>query len=143
MGFFSVLRSHCSATVGRFGRDARGSVAAIGAIVFPLLIGGMGLGAEVSYWYVQERDLQHAADVAAFAAGVRLNNGDSKATLDAVALNVASKSGFTPARGTIEVHNGPTSGPNAGDKLAVEVILKEEVDRYFTTFFSTMSTPAQ
>ncbi len=32
--------------------DQSGSVAVIAAVAFSVLIGGMGLGAEVGYWYV-------------------------------------------------------------------------------------------
>ena len=40
--------------------DCHGSVAVVAALLFPVLIGGMGLGAEVGYWYVTQRRLQHA-----------------------------------------------------------------------------------
>jgi Flp pilus assembly protein TadG len=75
-------------------RDERGSVAILAAIVFPALIGGMGLGAEIGTWYVAERKLQHAADVAAYAAAVRLNGGEDIEKVKPVALNVAKQSGF-------------------------------------------------
>jgi Flp pilus assembly protein TadG len=99
--FHRLGRSGPNATLQKLGRDNGGSVAVIAAIVFPVLIGGMGLGSEVGLWYVAERKLQSAADVAAYAAAVRLNNGDAKAKLDEVALNASVKSGFNKARGTI------------------------------------------
>lgn len=123
--------------------DAGGSVAALAAIAFPVLIGGIGLGAEVGYWYVSERKLQHAADLAAYAAGVRLNDGDAKAKLDAVALNISTQSGFATSKGTIAVNVPPATGPNTGDKGSVEVILSENVDRYFTSFFGAGKVPVR
>src|SRR5918997_412468 len=87
---FAVLASRAG-----FLRDTRGSVAVVAAVAFPVLIGGMGLGAEVGYWYLTERKLQHAADVSAFGAAVRLSKGDEGETLDEVALHVAQESGFS------------------------------------------------
>jgi Putative Flp pilus-assembly TadE/G-like len=43
--------------------DQSGAAAVVIAIVFPILVGGMGLGAETGYWYVTQRKLQHAVDV--------------------------------------------------------------------------------
>jgi hypothetical protein len=97
----------------------------------------MGLGAEVGYWYLKERELQHAADVAAQAAAVRLNRGDPKPTLDSVALNVATNSGFKKSDGTITVNWPPASGPGAGDRTQVEVILSRSLSRAFSSFFAT------
>ena len=38
------------------------------ALALPALIGGTGLGVEVSYWYLTQRSMQNAADSAAIAA---------------------------------------------------------------------------
>jgi Putative Flp pilus-assembly TadE/G-like len=123
--------------------DTSGSVAVIAAVAFPVLIGGMGLGAEVGYWFLTERKLQHAADLAAYAAAVRLSRGDEDETLDAVALHVARESGLDEAHGGIEVHHPPISGPNAGDEDMVEVRLTEDVDRLFSQFFHDDSLELQ
>ena len=103
--------------------DNRGSVAVTAALVFPVLIGGMGLGAEVGYWYLTERKLQHAADVAAYAAAVRLNEKDDNETLEEVAFHVATESGFAGTIAGFELRHPPESGPNAGDTRMVEVRL--------------------
>ncbi|MBA3520789.1 MAG: hypothetical protein H0T75_24835 [Rhizobiales bacterium] len=116
-------------------RDQRGSVAVIAAVAFPVLIGGIGLGAEVGYWYLKERKLQQVADLSAYAAAVRLNKGDEDDTLDEVALHIATQSGFKTAAGEIQVHHPPISGPNAGDDDMVEVVLTEDIERSFSGFF--------
>ena len=54
-----------------FRRDTFGGVAAIVAITSPVLIGAMGLGGEAGYWYLTQRKVQNAADVAAHAAALR------------------------------------------------------------------------
>src|SRR5688572_28576702 len=116
--------------------DHRGSVALTAALAFPVLIGGMGIGAEVGYWYLTQRKLQHAADVSAYAAAVRLSAGDSQTELEEAAEFIATESGFRTSIGTIAVHNPPTSGPNAGDTTMVEVVLTEATPRYFSGFFT-------
>src|ERR1700680_2024689 len=50
------------------GKDRRGVSAILFALSAPALIGAMGLAAEVSYWYSDNRAMQHAADSAAIAA---------------------------------------------------------------------------
>ena len=117
-------------------RDVSGSVAVSAAITFPVLIGGIGLGAEVGYWYLVERKLQHAADVAAYAAAIRLSKKDSDETLQGVALNVASQSGFSSAVGEIAVHHPPVLGPHSGDADFVEVNLTRQINRLFTNVFA-------
>lgn len=123
----------------RAGRSQSGSVAVVATVAFPVLIGGMGLGAEVGYWYLTERKLQHAADVSAFGAAVRLSKGDEDETLEEIALNIAQQSGFDQASGNIEVHHPPVSGPNAGKAEMVEVVLTENIDRAFSAFSETMT----
>ena len=41
----------------------RGMAAVIAAILMPLVIGGLGLGAETGFWYMKKNRLQAAADV--------------------------------------------------------------------------------
>lgn len=106
------------------------------AIVSPVMIGGMGLGAEAGYWYFTQRKLQHAADVAAHAAGVRKRASDHQAHLATTALTVATSSGFRPATGALALHNPPQSGSHTTDASAVEVILVESHPRLLSSIFS-------
>jgi Flp pilus assembly protein TadG len=76
----------------------RGGMAVITALTLPVLIGVMGLGTEVSFWYLHQRAMQNAADAAAIAAAT--NAGANYATeAKAVALNL----GFQDGTGTIKV----------------------------------------
>ena len=56
------LASSALAFSREFRRDAGGAAAVVAAVLFPVLIGGMGLSAETGYWYMKHRKLQHAAD---------------------------------------------------------------------------------
>jgi len=123
----------------RFWGDETAAVAVVAAIVFPVVVGGLGLGAETGYWYLTHRKLQHAADVSAHAAAVRLRAGDSKNAIDAATQAVATGSGFSTAVGTMQVNTPPVAGLKAGDAASVEVILTETRQRLLSSVLS--STP--
>ncbi len=115
-------------------KDERGAVAVIAAIVFPVVIGAMGLGTETGYWFLEQRKLQHAADVAVYAAAVRYRAGDAQAGVETAALRTASGTGYQSDIGTISVD--PLSGSTAmSGKIAVE--LTETHARLFSSIFSS------
>ncbi len=120
----------------RFRDDSSGTIIIIAAIMLPVVIGGMGMGAEAGLWYHTQRQLQHAADTAAHGAGIRKRQGDSQTEIEAVALALAIEGGFDATRGAIVVHNPPVSGPNAGNPKAVSVELSEDIPRLFTSIYS-------
>ncbi|CAN7642031.1 pilus assembly protein TadG-related protein [Pararhizobium sp. LjRoot235] len=117
----------------RLQEDERGAVAVIAAILFPVVIGAMGLGAETGYWYLKDRKLQHAADVSAHAAAVRYRAGDSQPGLETAALRIASASGYLPQAGgmTVSAQVGVT-----GASGKVTVVLTETHARLFSSIFS-------
>lgn len=120
-----------------FGRNEAGAAAVVAAVLFPVVIGGMGLGAETGYWYMTQRKLQHAADTSVHAAGVRKRAGDTQARIEAAALHVATETGFSPPLGTLLVNTPPASGAYAGDGSSVEVIVEETRPRLFSAVFAT------
>jgi hypothetical protein len=114
--------------------DTSGATVVIAAILFPVLIGAMGLGTEAGYWYLTQRKLQHAADVSAHAAAVRKRAGDAKSGMQAAAAHIARESGL-PATGTIAVNSPPASGALAGNGNAVEVVLAETQPLLLSSLF--------
>ena len=127
---------HRFSSLRRLVADEAGAAAIVAALVFPVVVGGIGLGGEVGYWYMKERQLQHAADVSAHAAGTRKRAGDDADAMVAAALNMASKSGFDPDAGTLQVFDPPQSSDYAGNKDAVEVRVTRRVPRLFTLLFA-------
>jgi Flp pilus assembly protein TadG len=123
----------------RFGVHNGGATAVMAAILFPVVIGGLGLGAETGYWYLSQRKLQHAVDVSAHAAGARLRADDTPAQIEAAALHVATQSGYAP--GTLDVNIPPQSGAFAGQADSVEVVATETRRRMLSAvvagFFSS------
>src|SRR5690348_5439472 len=69
--------------------DERGNVAVLTAVLLPALTGALGLGFEVSNWYVTKRSMQNAADAATLAAAA---NGST--TYLAEAKAVTARYGF-------------------------------------------------
>lgn len=118
-----------------YARDTRGAVVILAAVLIPVIIGGLGLWVETGYWNHMQRKVQHAADMAAQAASVRLRAGDGKTQITAVATRVAQVSGLL-AGGTVTVNLPPLSGPRSGASDAVEMVLTETHPRYFTAVFS-------
>jgi Flp pilus assembly protein TadG len=81
-----------------FGRNDAAAAAVMFAVAAPILIGAMGLAAEVSYWRVHQRSMQNAADAASIAAAT---NGGS--TYVAEAQAVAAQYGFQNGAGNVTV----------------------------------------
>lgn len=124
----------------RFLKSRRGNVAIITALAAPVLIGFCGLGADAGYWFYRQRDLQSAADIAAYDGAVALENSGTLSVITDASTTGASNNGWTSAKGAITVNNPPTSGPNQNTH-SVEVLLTENENRYFTAMFSTGTVP--
>ncbi len=65
------------------GHDRHGNINIIVALTLPVFLAVLGLGFEVTLWYMQERALQNAADSAAVAAAM---NKDGHAAIEAKAV---------------------------------------------------------
>ena len=112
------------------------------AITAPVLIGFAGLGIEVGSWYVYNRRLQNAADLASIAAAVEVayaTDGSQNQSIasSTVPIEVARNGIPTAELATLTVHVPPTSGSYIGDSNAVEVILSQKYTRSFSALFST------
>lgn len=84
--------------VRRLRADERGTVSVIMGFLLIPLVGAMGLGFEVSNWYLTLRSMQNAADAAAIAAAT---NGGSNYDVEARA--VAAQYGFIDGTNNIRV----------------------------------------
>ncbi len=91
-----------------FARHQGGSISVITAITMPVLVGMMGLGAEVTYWYLHQRSMQNAADAAVMAAAS--NAGTTAYIVEAKA--VAGQYGYQDGTGNVTVTaTNPASAP--------------------------------
>lgn len=117
-----------------FWRRREGNVAMIAALASPLILGGAAFGADTTYWYFRDLELQAAADAAAYGAAIEMRAGRSSTAVRAAALREGSANGFDAADGTITVNTPPTSGAYQQPK-AVEVLLTERQERFFSGLF--------
>lgn len=118
-----------------------GNVAIMFGITLPIVIGACGLGADVGYWYYQERNLQTAADAAAYDGAVALNGGGNSAKITSAATLGATSNGWSSTSGTITVNSPPTSG-NYQNTSSVQVVLTQSLPRFFSAIYSGSAVPA-
>jgi hypothetical protein len=117
-----------------------GAVAILVGIMAPVLVGSMGLGSEVGYWYLTQSRVQNAADAAAHGAAARKKAGDEGDALNAIAEYIVYAADGTDGS-TVLVNDPPASGDFAGNSGAVEVIVTETVPRWFSALYSSEPVP--
>lgn len=135
------LAGYWAGKSAKFKRCTAGGVAAVAAILSPVLIGGMGLGAETGYWYLEARKLQNAADVAAHGAALRANQGDPQAGLQNFADYIVGESDVNMTQSSVTVNRPPLSGAYIEDGNAVEIIVTQTVPRMFSAIYD--NTPLE
>lgn len=124
-----------------FLRDQRGAAAILLAIAFPVLVGGLALGAEAGYWFLTQRQLQQAADLGAHAAAVIKRSGGDADQMREAAVTVASGSGFNATTDALTVYSPPESGAYEANADGVEVRVSREQKRYFTLIYAKEPVP--
>jgi hypothetical protein len=102
----------------RLRADERGSVAVIMGVLIIPLVGALGIGFEVSNWYMTARGMQNAADAAALAAAT---NGGSNYDVEAKA--VAAQYGFVDGTNNISIAVSNTAACPAGGNNCYSVTI--------------------
>lgn len=121
-------------------RDERGVIIVMFAFMLPIMIGFLGLGVEVAFWFQDRRDLQAAADAGALAGAYEVAE-DRVSSTSTVAQREAEANGWSSSEGTITVNNDqvnstfPSSGNFDADSDAVEVILTRTIEPLFIGYF--------
>jgi Flp pilus assembly protein TadG len=116
----------------KFTRSERGNIAIMTAVMMPLVVSAAAFGAETTYWYHSQLELQHAADKAAYAAALEKKAGSNFSTIEAAAAATAIANGYHP--GTLVIQMPPTTGTHQNSS-SVEVDLTQSIPRYFTAIF--------
>lgn len=109
----------------RLRADQRGNVAVMMGFVLPVFVGFLGIGFEVSNWYLTKRAMQNAADAAAIAAAT---NGTSSYALEAGA--VAAAYGFTNGQNNVTVTASNTAACPSGGNTCYSVMITGLVPLY-------------
>ncbi|HYM13465.1 MAG TPA: pilus assembly protein TadG-related protein, partial [Bryobacterales bacterium] len=116
----------------------------ITGLLFPILLGFMGLSLDIGYIYHVKRRMQTAADAGALGGAKELWRSNNTLVTSG-AKNDASLNGFTDGTNavTVTVNNPPASGPYAGNTNFVEVIIAQDVPTYFMRIINQNSAPVR
>jgi Flp pilus assembly protein TadG len=136
----SVRRGSRRALSG-FLHDRRGNAAFLTGLLFPALVGFVGLGVDVVYWMTSQRSVQGAADEAAYsvASAITAGGNPTLANLTTEAKGVAASMGFVHGTGGVSVslHNPPTTGAYAGNTTAYQVVITQPQPLFFAKLFQS------
>src|SRR5260221_1842539 len=113
MVLFSVAKH-----VRRMRADERGAVSVIMGVLMIPLVGALGIGFEVSNWYMTARGMQNAADAAAVAAAT--NAGSN---YDVEARAVAAQYGFVNGTNNISIALSNTAACPSGGNTCYSVTI--------------------
>jgi hypothetical protein len=120
--------------------DSCGNMVIWVAVGMPVLFGFAGLGLDVSSWYMDRRIMQSEVDAAAVEAAHALMSGVTNISdLRQAAMSSFERNNFEPGNG-LEVNSPPGNGPNAGNALAVEVVLTRQGMLSFSSLFVSDSS---
>jgi Flp pilus assembly protein TadG len=111
----------------RLRADERGAVSVIMGVLMIPLVGALGIGFEVSNWYLTTRDMQNAADSAAIAAAT---NGGSNYDVEAKA--VAARYGFVNGTNNISIAVSNTAACPGGGNNCYSVSISGSVPLYLS-----------
>src|SRR5690348_6621957 len=129
----------------RFRRDDSGGYVIIVALAMPVLVGIAAFGVEQGVLVHKQKVMQHAADSAAVTAAVAITAGatdNGAVQAKAVAANYGFRSGIGVTNSAaVAVNAPPTSGPNIGNRWAIEVIISQPQTRLFSSIWGSADYP--
>ncbi len=132
---FAVIPRSCRSTLRRLADDRRGATVVTMALAMTVLLGFAGAGVDVAVWETTKRDMQGAADQAAFSAAITAGAGSQHAITNAKAIT--ANMGFVDGQqgATIIVNNPPSQGSFSTNNLAWEVIVRKPQQLWFANVF--------
>jgi Flp pilus assembly protein TadG len=112
-------------SIAAWARDRSGAVTVTVALALSALVGFAALGTEAAGWYVTKRNMQGAADSAAYSAAMAKAAGAATADYVSEAKSVAGGYSYVDGKNqvTVTVNSPPQSGSHATNNSAVEVII--------------------
>src|SRR5579883_2578886 len=79
----------------------RGTVAALVAVLLPLIVGVLALALDGGILYLQRQTAQSVADAAALAGAYQIYNGSDFSVAQSAAVAIGSRNGFTIAPSSV------------------------------------------
>lgn len=117
-----------------------GAISVLFALLLPVVVGFIALATDTGVWFIDQRNLQSAADVAALTTA-REEDFSNSANLLSVATAEAGRHGFTAAnQTTFDVDAPPVTGAYVGKADTVEVNFSQVQPRFFSVL-ATSSDP--
>jgi Flp pilus assembly protein TadG len=113
--------------VVRLRSDRRGNVTILAGLLIVPLVGAMGVGFEITNWYMTKRAMQNAADAAVIAASA---NGGSNYATEAKA--VAAQYGFVDGSNNVTVTASNTAACPGGGNTCYSVTITDAVPLYLS-----------
>ena len=107
--------------------DRRGNAAIVLGLSLVPIVGALGLGFEVSNWYLRQHAMQNAADAAAIAAAT-----NASSNYDVEAKAVAAQSGFVDGSSNVTVAASNTATCPAGGNTCYSVTISSYVPLYLS-----------
>jgi hypothetical protein len=117
-------------------RGDRGQTLALFAIIAPIILAFMALGLDAAQAFVERRDAQGAADLAALAGARLLKDGATPTEQLAAkdkAISVALANGYVITRDDVVT-------PYAGDAKKIQVTIDSGVDTFFMPVFDLFAS---
>ncbi|HYM04784.1 MAG TPA: hypothetical protein VET85_17660 [Stellaceae bacterium] len=117
--------------------ETSGATAVMVALVSTMVLGAAGLGSEAALWYVTQRNMQGAADSAAYGAVIAAAAGGGPTVFTSEAKSEAAKLGFVDqvANTTVTVNKPPKSGNYTATTSAIEVIVQQPQTRFLSALY--------
>ena len=129
---------------GRFGRDRRGNISTMVALLIVPLVGVMGVATETGNWFAIQRSAQNAADSAVIAAATNATGTSAVANQTYVTegRSVASNFGFTNGANstTVAVTYPDNSVPTKCNSKCYAVTITRTVPVYMNRIIGWAST---
>jgi hypothetical protein len=122
-----MVLSSVANLVRRLRADERGAVSVVMGVLMIPLVGALGIGFEVSNWYLKARGMQNAADSAALTAAI---NGGSNYDVEAKAL--AAQYGFVNGTNNISVAVSNSAACPGGGNNCYSVTISGFVPLYLS-----------
>lgn len=119
------------------GRNRRGTVAIMTAILAPTMIMLLSMAIEVTYWSINQIELQRIADAAAWAGtkyyGANIGTTNVVTNAESAAVNVAEINGI----GINNVSASGVSGIQVPSNQAFQVTVSRSIPKNFSGYFSS------
>ncbi|MGE5268123.1 MAG: pilus assembly protein TadG-related protein [Thiohalocapsa sp.] len=122
-------------------RDEQGVTVVTTGLALTMLLGFAGLAVDVSAWQSAKRNMQGAADQAAYSAAIAAKAGGNGTTN---AKAITAQMGYVAGQNNtvVSVNNPPTSGSYTTNNKAWEVIITKPQPMWFASLFMASAPSA-